>query len=195
MNFSITAVSVGVAVAAMVIVTLAVSAGIRRSPSTATYKATKGSVLFVVSTRRWQRVLIRTIGIVVLVLGAVITLVAATRPTSPPAMGIAGTAMIVGGILFVLLAKGMYRLRLEVTPDTIWSFPMIAAPREIPLVEITALAPHITSNYGGILGKTGSKTRFYATRIMLGYPQLIQHLRQYRPDLTIPDASRPLQEA
>jgi len=193
MDFSTMAVSVGIAMAAMVIVTLAVSAGIRRSPSIATYKATKDDVLFVVSTRRWQRVLIRTVGITAIVLGALIA-VAATRPSSSPAMGIAGVAAIVGGILFVLLATGMHRLRLEVTPDTIWSFPMIAAPREIPLAEITALAPHITSNYGGILGKTGSKTRFSATGIMLGYPQLIEYFRQYRPDLPIPDAARPLQE-
>ena len=123
MNFSTTLLSVGITVAAMVVITLAVSAGIRRSPATATYKATKSNVLFVVSTRRWQRVLIRTVGITVIVLGAIIALVAATRPPSSPAMGIAGTAMIVGGILFVLLAKGMHRLRLEVTQDTIWSFP------------------------------------------------------------------------
>jgi hypothetical protein len=194
MNFSTTLLSVGIAVAAMVVITLAVSAGVRRSPATATYKATKSNVLFVVSTRRWQRVLIRTVGITVIVLGAIIALVAATRPPSSPAMGIAGTAMIVGGILFVLLAKGMHRLRLEVTPDTIWSFPMIAAPREIPLAEITGLAPHITSNYGGILGKTGSRTRFSTTGIMLGYPQLIEYFREYRPDLPIPEAARPLQE-
>ncbi|MDF2664737.1 MAG: formate hydrogenlyase subunit 4 [Microbacterium sp.] len=193
MNFSTTLVSVGIAVAAMTIVTLSVSAGIRRSPSNATYRATKENVLFVVSTRRWQRVLIRTVGITAIALGAIIALASSTPPPSPT-MGVAGIATVVGGILFVLLARGMHRLRLEVTPDTIWSFPMVAAPREIPLAEITALAPHITSNYGGILGKTGSKTRFYATGIMLGYPQLIEHFRQYRPDLPIPEASRPLQE-
>jgi hypothetical protein len=192
-NFSTTLVSVGIAVAAMTIVTLSVSAGIRRSPSNATYRATKENVLFVVSTRRWQRVLIRTVGITAIALGAIIALASSTPPPSPT-MGVAGIATVVGGILFVLLARGMHRLRLEVTPDTIWSFPMVAAPREIPLAEITALAPHITSNYGGILGKTGSKTRFYATGIMLGYPQLIEHFRQYRPDLPIPEASRPLQE-
>ncbi|KTR90868.1 hypothetical protein NS220_14905 [Microbacterium testaceum] len=194
MNFSTTAVSVGVAVAAMVIVTLAVSAGIRRSPSTATYKATKGNVLFVVSTRRWQRVLIRSVGIMAIAIGVLFLLVFATRPGSDTGMAIAGAVAIPAGVLLVLLAKGMRRLRLEVTPDTIWSFPMIAAPREIPLAELTALAPHITSNYGGILGKTGSKTRFYATGIMLGYPQLIEYFRQYRPDLPIPEAARPLQE-
>ena len=193
MNFSTTLVSVGIAVAAMTIVTLSVSAGIRRSPSNATYRATKENVLFVVSTRRWQRVLIRTVGITAIALGAIIALASSTPPPSPT-MGVAGIATVVGGILFVLLARGMHRLRLEVTPDTIWSFPMVAAPREIPLAEITALAPHITSNYGGILGKTGSKTRFYATGIMLGYPQLIEYFRQYRPDLPIPEASRPLQE-
>jgi hypothetical protein len=192
-NFSTTLVSVGIAVAAMTIVTLSVSAGIRRSPSNATYRATKENVLFVVSTRRWQRVLIRTVGITAIALGAIIALASSTPPPSPT-MGVAGIATVVGGILFVLLARGMHRLRLEVTPDTIWSFPMVAAPREIPLAEITALAPHITSNYGGILGKTGSKTRFYATGIMLGYPQLIEYFRQYRPDLPIPEASRPLQE-
>jgi hypothetical protein len=195
MNISITLVSVGVAIAAMVIVTVAVSAGVRRSPSTATYRATKPDVLFVVSTRKWQRVMVRTLGIVVFALGLLLSLVAAARPSSPLSMGIAGVAMVIGGGAFILLARGMARLRLEVTPDTIWAFPMVAAPREVPLAELTALAPHIGNNYGGVVGKSGSKSRFAANRLMLGYPQLIQHLRQYRPDLTIPDASRPLQEA
>lgn len=55
MNISITLVSVGVAIAAMVIVTVAVSAGVRRAPSTATHRATKVDVLFVVSTGSRQR--------------------------------------------------------------------------------------------------------------------------------------------
>lgn len=194
MNLTTTFTSVGIAIVVMTVVTIAVSAGIRRSPSTATYTATKGNVLFVVSTRRWQRVLIRSVGIMAIAIGVLFLLVFATRPGSDTGMAIAGTVAIPAGVLFILLAKGMHRLRLEVTPDTIWSFPMIAAPREIPLAEITALAPHITSNYGGILGRTGSKTRFYATGIMLGYPQLIEYFRQYRPDLPIPEAARPLQE-
>ena len=178
----------------MAAVTTIVSRSVRNSPATVTWKATREGVLFIVTLRRWQRVLIRTLGIVALASGGLTFLVALTDNGhgATSAMGIAGICMVVGGILLLWLAHGMTRLRLEVTPDTVWTFPMAGAPRQIPLSHITQLAPLYSSNYGGILARSATKKLFYATRIMLGYAQLIDHFRTHRPDLEIPSASMPL---
>ncbi|MEO7016361.1 MAG: hypothetical protein ABI067_07440 [Leifsonia sp.] len=178
----------------MTAVTTIVSRSVRNSPTTVTWKATREGVLFIVTLRRWQRVLIRTGGITTLALGCLIFLVALTdnRHGAGSAMGIAGICMVVGDMLLIWLAHGMARLRLEVTPDTVWAFRMAGAPRLVSLSEISQLAPLYSSNYGGILARSATKNLFYATRIMLGYAQLIDHLRTHRPDLTIPDASWPL---
>lgn len=184
-----------VAVAALIagVITTVVTAIIRRSPSRATARATREGVLFVVSTRMWQRVLIRTVGIAVLSLGVILLLAAVFVRDPEIGMVIAGAAMLAGGILFLLLARGMKRMRLEVTPDSVWSFGLVRGPQQVPIAEITALAPNPGDRFGGILALTGSKTRFGATRLMLGYPQFIDFLQQSRPDLPVPDGSWPLQ--
>lgn len=186
--------SVAVAVLIAGAITTIVTAIIRRSPSAATARATREGVLFVVSTRKWQRVLIRTVGIAVIVLGSLLLLAAAGVKDPETSMVIAGAAMFVGGILFILLARGMKRMRLEVTPDSVWSFGLVRGPNEVPVAEITRLEPNPGDRFGGILAKTEGTTRFGATRLMLGYPQLIEFLQHTRPDLPIPDGSWPLQQ-
>ena len=178
----------------MAVVTLIVSAAVRRSPATTTWKATRDGVLFVVGLRRWQRVLIRTIAIVVIVVGGFLFLVAITAPSlmSTFGMGIAGIVMVVVGILGVWLAHGMRRMRLEVTPDILWVFPMAGAPREVAVNDVSELAPLLSNNFGGVVLRAGSSRVFNATRVMNGYPQLIDYFSARRPDLPIPDASRPL---
>ncbi len=185
--------SVAVAVLIAGVITTIVTAIIRRSPSRATARATREGVLFVVSTRMWQRVLIRTVGIAVLPLAVMLLLAAAFVRDPEIGMVIAGAAMLVGGILFILLARGMKRMRLEVTPDSVWSFGLVRGPNEVPIAELTSLEPNPGDRFGGILAKTGSSTRFGATRLMLGYPQLIDFLQHSRPDLPIPEGSWPLQ--
>ena len=177
----------------MGVVTTIVSRSVRNSPATVTWKATREGVLFIVTLRRWQRVLIRTLGIVALASGGLTFLVALTdnRHGATSAMGIAGICMVVGGILLLWLAHGMARLRLEVSPDTVWVFPMVRAPREVALSDIVTLEP-LNSNYGGIVARSAKKQLFYANGIMLGYPQLIDYFRTHRPDLDIPTASFPL---
>ncbi len=124
--------SVAVAVLIAGVITTIVTAIIRRSPSRATARATREGVLFVVSTRMWQRVLIRTVGIAVLPLAVMLLLAAAFVRDPEIGMVIAGAAMLVGGILFILLARGMKRMRLEVTPDSVWSFGLVRGPRRSP---------------------------------------------------------------
>ncbi|GAB3611626.1 hypothetical protein GCM10027414_37520 [Humibacter ginsengiterrae] len=176
------------------LVTAVVSSLVRRAPSTATWKATRAGVLFVVCSRRWQRVLVRTVGIAAIVIGCFLLLVALTAPgESPtPGMGIAAVVMAVVGILFVWLAHGMARSRLEVTSDTVWVFRGVGAPRAVAVGDIAALKPLASNNYGGVVARSATKRLFHASRILLGYPQLIEFLRARRPDLQIPDASWPL---
>jgi di/tricarboxylate transporter len=178
----------------MALVTTVVSGLVRRAPSTATWKATRAGVLFVVCPRRWQRVLIRTVGIAVIVIGCFLFLVAISSGghDSSLTMGIAGVVMVIGGILGVGLAHGMTRLRLEVMADAVWVIHMAGAPRRVALSEITELAPLRSNNYGGIVARSATTSLFSATRIMLGYPQLIDYVQKRRPDLLIPDVSRPL---
>lgn len=193
--------SAGIAILSLVItaivlsvVTAVVSSLVRRSPSTTTWRATRAGVLFVVRSRRWQRVFVRTVGIAAIVIGCFLLLVASTAPgESPtPGMGIAAVVMVVVGILFVVLAHGMARSRLEVTPDTVWVFSAVGAPRAVAVGDITALKPLASNNYGGVIARSATERLFHASRILLGYPQLIEFLRARRPDLQIPDASWPL---
>jgi hypothetical protein len=178
----------------MLLVTLIVSAAVRRAPATTTWKARRSGVLFVVRSRRWQCILIRTVGIVWIVIGCFLLLVALTDPgeSSTPGMGIAAVALAVGGILFVWLAHGMARSRLEVTPDTVWVFPGVGAPRAVAVGDIAVLKPLASNNYGGVVARSATKRLFHASRVLSGYPQLIEFLRTRRPDLPIPDASWPL---
>jgi hypothetical protein len=180
----------------LVIVTSVVSSRVRHAPATSSWWATREGVLCVVGSRRWQRVLVRAAGILATLVGCVVFLAAlsgAGRSTTL-AMGISGSVIVVVGIVMVWLAHGMARLRLEVAQDVVFAFPLAGAPREIAVEAISELRPLTSSNYGGILARTGARQSFSATRTMLGYPQLIAFLRERRPELVIPDASWPLQQ-
>ncbi|NNC11912.1 hypothetical protein HII28_08470 [Planctomonas sp. JC2975] len=179
----------------MAIVTALVAGRVRNAPSTSAWKSTRDGVQFVVSLRRWQRVLMRVAGIIAIAVGLLLFLSALSGAgeTSNLAMGIVGSLFVVVGVFMVWLAHGMARLRLEVTPDAVFAFPLAGAPRETAISDITELTSRRSSNYGGIVAKTAAEQSFSATRIMLGYPQLIDFLRERRPDLVIPDASWPLQ--
>lgn len=191
------ALSAMIAFVAVVLVTAAVTGILRRAPAVATWKATRAGVLFVVCSRRWQRVLLRVVGIPAIVIGCFLLLVALTVTGDGPMLGvgIAGLAIGVGGILLLWLAHAMARSRLEVASGSVWVFPMAGAPRQVALGDITALASLPSSNFGGIVARAGSSTLFSANRSMLGYPQLIEWLRTGRPDLAVPDGSWPLQQA
>lgn len=176
----------------IIIVTTIVSSIVRRSSSVAKRKATRPDVLFIVCFRRWASILIRTVGIAIIVVGCLLGIGLFTGDDSMLGMGLAGAIMAVVGLLFVWLAHGMVRMRLEVTADTIWMFPMMGTPRKAALSDVTSLSSLKSNNYGGIVALSGNKHLFYASRVMLGYPQLIEYFQTRRPDLTIPDVSMPL---
>lgn len=178
----------------MIVVTTIVSNIARRSPSMVTWHASRSGVLFIVCMRRWAYLLIRIFGIVIIVIGAIMMLASLPGTSENTSLGasIGGGIMIIGGIFFVWLAHYMARIRLEVTPDTIWVFPGVGAPRQVPLSELTELKPLMSNNYGGIVAHSSTGRLFYASRVMLGYAQLIEYLQTNRPDLAIPEESLPL---
>jgi hypothetical protein len=172
-------------------VTIFVSYRVQRASSVSTRAATQRGVSFVVSARRWQSGLLRGCGILLVAVGCLLLLVAILAP-GQQGPGIAGAIIALGGIGFMWLGHGVRRARLEVTPDSVWVIGWTGAPKQIPVQQITRLGRLLSNNYGGIVARSGERRLFSASRIMLGYPQLIGYLRMQRPDLTIPVGSLPL---
>jgi len=190
-HFAIMFASVAIALILLAGITLFVSSRVRRAPSVATRNATEVDVSFIVCARQWQSALLRWCGIAFVAVGLVCLLIAIVVPGQEGA-GIGGIFIALLGLCFVWMARGVARARLEVTPDSIWVFRWRGAPRQIPLHEIARLTPLTSNNYGGIVAHSTQRRLFSATRITLGYPQLIEYLQKRRPDLAIPVASWPL---
>lgn len=99
--------------------------------------------------------------------------------------GIPGVFVAVVGFAFVWLARATARARLEVTPDSIWSFRWVGKPRHVQLSQITRLSPMTRNNYGGVVAHVKHRRVFSANGLMLGYPQLIDYFQERRPDLSV----------
>lgn len=165
---------------------------VRRSPSTSTRTATQPGVVFIVCARRWQSTLLSWTGVVFIVAGCVLLGLAIAIGGSAAGGGIPGVIFILAGVAFLLVGRGVARARLEVTPDSVWVYRRSGAPRQVQLSEITRLSPLVRNNYGGVVVRSEKRRLFSATRVMLGYPQLIDYLHTQRPDLVIPEAALPL---
>ena len=192
---TITRISILITIFMLLAITGVVTTIIRRTPSVAKRKATYTDVLFVVCQRSWQSIMVRTFGILCIIAGCVMLLVGIISQTSDSAlgMGIVGGIFALLGILVVWVAHGMTRMGLEVMEDAIWVFPMTGSPRKVELSEVTKLDKLVSNNYGGIVVRSDKRVLFKVTRLMLGYPQLIEYFQSHRPDLEIPAASYPLQ--
>lgn len=180
-----------IAFVVMVGITAFVSSRVRRAPSVSTRAATESAVSFIVCARRWQSALLRWCGILFVAVGLVCLLIAVVADGQEGA-GIGGVFIALFGLCFLWIARGVARARLEVTEDSVWVFRWRGAPRQIAISEISRLAPMTSNNYGGVVARSEHRRLFSATRIMLGYPQLIGYLHARRPDLPIPDTSWPL---
>ena len=178
----------------LVAVTAIVSSIVRHSPSVAKRKAIQPGVLFIVCFRRWASIMLRVVGIAAIVLGALLLAVSITTAhnDSSLGMGVGGVILAIGGALFAWLAYGVARSHLEITADTVWIYPMLGKLKKVNTSDITKLRPLLSSNYGGIVAYSNVKRLFYASRVMLGYPQLIEYFRETHPDLEIPPESLPL---
>jgi hypothetical protein len=179
-----------IAFVAVVGITTLVSSRARAS-NASTSTSTQAGGSFVVRSREWQSTLLRWTGIFFIVGGCALLLIAIVIHGQEGA-GIPGVVVALAGLLFLGLARGVRRARLEVTDDSISVYRWTGAPRLIQVQEIVRLAPMTSNNYGGVVARSHNRRLFSANRLMLGYPQLIDYLVAHRPDLPIPDSSRPL---
>jgi preprotein translocase subunit SecG len=186
--FSTVLLSLLIALVVLIGVTALVSSRVRASNVSA---SPQGGSTFVVRSRGWQGALLRWTGIFFIVVGCVLLLLAIVIHGQEGA-GIPGVVIAVAGLLFLWVARGVRRARLEVTDDSISVFRWTGAPRHIQVREISRLAPLASNNYGGVVARSDKGRLFSANRLMLGYPQLIDYLVAHRPDLPIPDSSLPL---
>lgn len=163
----------------------------RKSWSDEPRTPTMPGVLFVVSARQWQSVLLSIGGLLLIATGLVCVLLAIILGGESAGGGIPGLLIAAAGGTFLWLARRVAGTRLEVASDAIWVCGRSGARRQVRVQEISRLVPMTSNRYGGVVAKDGHHRLFAVTRLMLGYSQLIDYLRSRRPDLTIPDASLP----
>lgn len=150
---------------------------------------------FVVRNRSWLCVLLLVIGIFLLVIGAIVLLMSfvATTTESIVPMFIVGLVFMLLGIMILGITYSVQRTRLEVSSDTVTVYGSFGAPSTVHVDEISTLESVGNDALGGIIARSGTKKLFAASRLMTGYPELIDFLVRRRPDLTVPEESRPLQ--
>ncbi|NNC11908.1 hypothetical protein HII28_08450 [Planctomonas sp. JC2975] len=175
----------------LVAILIIMSTVVRRGQNASTRQATQPDVLFVVSSRGWQSRVLGWVGILLIAGGIVLVVLAVVLGGSSAGGGPFGVILGLAGLLFLWMARGVSRARLEVTPDSVWVFGWSGAPTKVPVGEIAKLAPLSRNNYGGVIARSPKKRLFSANRLMLGYPQLIDYLHTNRSDLPIPDTSQP----
>ena len=147
--------------------------------------------LFVVKNRRWQSVLFRVVGIVFLIVGGFFTLVAVVESEQMDGPGplIAMAGITVAGALFVLLAIGIRRFRVDVFDNHLMVRPWFRATRVVALTEIGSVRPS-SNQYGGVdVRELNGRMLFTATRISIGYNEIVAYLQERfpRPQTRMPD--------
>lgn len=190
MNVSVF-VSLLITVVVLVGMVTVVASSIHRARNVSTRPATKSGVLFVVSNRKWQVLVLEVIGLVIGATGIVLVVLSIVLGGSALGGGPPGVVFVLAGLILLWMGHGVSRARLEVTPDSVWVFRWSGAPREVPLRAISRLDPLTRNNYGGVAARSPKRRLFSASRLMLGYPQLIDYLHTNRADLPIPDTSWP----
>ena len=139
--------------------------------------------LFVVRNRRWQSVLLRVVGIVFLVVGALLTLVSVMESEQMDGPGplVTGAGITVAGALFVVLATGVRRFRVDAFDDHLTVRPWFRATRVVRLTEIGSVSPS-SNPYGGVdVRDVDGRMLFTATRLSIGYQDIVAHLQAHYP--------------
>jgi hypothetical protein len=166
-----------------VVVTSAIRRGDRKRKHQRVLAGAAPDALFTVRPRRWQRVILRTIGILVAVVGGVLLLAAVTATDEPDAlpMGIAGAVGLLAGVAFVLLAGALARTRIDALPDRLVVRKGFRAEREVHHTAIASVRPW-TGPYGGIQARDANGAVLFDTvSIAIGYPDLEAWLAQRAP--------------
>ncbi|QWS33336.1 hypothetical protein [Curtobacterium aetherium] len=165
------------------VVTAAIRRGDRKRKHQRVLAGAAPDALFTVRSRRWQRVLLRIVGILVLVVGGVLLLAAASTTEDPEAlpMGIAGAVGVLVGVAFVLLAGAAARTRIDALPDRLVVRKGFRAEREVHHTAIASIRPW-TGPYGGIQARDSAGTvLFDSVAIAIGYRDLEVWLAERAP--------------
>jgi hypothetical protein len=185
MGITITSVTIAFVIAAVVpvVVTSAIRRGDRKRKHQRVLAGAAPDALFTVRPRRWQRVVLRTIGILVIVVGGVLLLAGVTATDEPDALpvGITGGVALLAGVAFVLLAGALARTRIDALPDRLVVRKGFRAEREVHHTVIASIRPW-TGPYGGIQARdTNGAVLFDTVSIAIGYPDLEAWLAERAP--------------
>jgi len=185
MGTTITSVTIAFVIAAVVpvVVTSAIRRGDRKRKHQRVLAGAAPDALFTVRPRRWQRVILRTIGILLAVVGAVLLLAGVTSTDEPDALpvGITGGFALLAGVAFVLLAGALARTRIDALPDRLIVRKGFRAEREVHHTAIASIRPW-TGPYGGIQARDPNGAVLFDTvSIAIGYPDLEAWLAQRAP--------------
>jgi hypothetical protein len=182
-----TIISVTIAFVAAAVIPVVVTSAIRRRDRKRKHQRVLAGAapdaLFTVRPRRWQRVILRTIGILVAVVGGVLLLAAVTATDEPDALpvGIVGAVALLAGVAFVLLAGALARTRIDALPDRLVVRKGFRPEREVHHTAIASIRPW-TGPYGGIQARDSTGTVLFDTvSIAIGYPDLEAWLAQRAP--------------
>ncbi|PPH24450.1 hypothetical protein [Rathayibacter toxicus] len=155
----------------------------RRNPHRlAAYNRAPGA-LFVVKNRQWQAWFLRIGGIVTSAVSGLLFLSGLAMPKMMLSAGFlvwTVVLMLVGPSL-IILSVGVKRARVDVFVDRLIVRPWFKEERTISLDEIGFIVPSV-NNLGGIDVKdTRRKMLFTATRVSIGYDDIVSFLRERTP--------------
>lgn len=195
----ITITSVGIAMVAAFVITTSVTAATKRSDRLRRERGeplpNEGGALVTVRLRTFQWVLIRVVAIVFVVVGALLSLGAATTISTgiDPSLLIVAIVVLLAGIGGILLSRSLRRTRLLAMEDHLLVRQGLQRERRVDLREIAALLP-IANQYGGLQARdvTG-KRLFHVMGLARGYAELEAYLQErvVRPRATAQAALRP----
>ncbi|WIE75329.1 hypothetical protein [Curtobacterium sp. MCSS17_007] len=195
----ITITSVGIAMVAAFVITTSVTAATKHSDRRRRERGeslpNEGGALVAVRLRTFQWVLIRVVGVVFVVGGALLALGAATTISTgvEPSLVIVAIVLLLAGIGGIVLSRSMRRTRVLAMEDHLLVRQGLHQERRVDLVEIAAIAP-ITNQYGGLQARDATGKRLFSVMgLARGYAELEAYLQErvVRPRATAPAALGP----
>ncbi|KTR39273.1 hypothetical protein NS263_10880 [Curtobacterium oceanosedimentum] len=195
----ITITSVGIAMVAAFIITTSVTAATKRSDRRRRERGeplpNEGGALVTVRLRTFQWVLIRVVAIVFVVVGALLSLGAATTISTgiDPSLLIVAIVVLLAGIGGILLSRSLRRTRLLAMEDHLLVRQGLHQERRVDLREIAAVLP-IANQYGGLQARDATGKRlFHVMGLARGYAELEAYLQErvVHPRMTAPAALGP----
>ncbi len=195
----ITITSVGIAMVAAFVITRSVTAATKHSDRRRRERGetlpSEGGALVTVRLRTFQWVLIRVVAIVFVVVGALLSLGAATTISTgvEPSLVVMAIVLLLAGIGGIVLSRSMRRTRVLAMEDHLLVRQGLHQERRVDLGEIAAVLP-IANQYGGLQARDVTGKRLFSVMgLARGYAELEAYLQErvVRPRATAPAALGP----